>query len=274
MHTNEVKGVFNATGANIYFQTKGTGENLLLLHAGIADSRMWDKEFHLFSEKYRVVSLDLPGFGSSEFTGGSYSYSNIINELLTYLDINSTHILAASFGAKIAIDFYLDTPEKCLSLALLSPALSGWEDSSYIQEYEEEEEKLLHEGKLEETAQFNYETWILRNRDPKDIKSDVKKLVIDMQIKALTKPEPEYPCEEMGIEDNILKIKDIQAPVLIINGKYDVQDFHGISELIGKELPSSKRITIPDAAHLANLESPDLFYELVSEFFSDNSNNS
>ncbi|SFL37584.1 Pimeloyl-ACP methyl ester carboxylesterase [Gracilibacillus orientalis] len=274
MQTNEVKGILNATGANIYFHSKGTGENLLLLHAGIADSRMWDKEFHLLSEKYRVVRLDLPGYGSSDFTGVNYSYSNIINELLTHLDINHTHILAASFGGKIAIDFYLENPEKCLSLALLSPALSGWEDSSYLQEYEEGEEKLLQEGKIEETAQFNYETWILRNRDPELINSDVKQLVIDMQIKSLTKPEPDHPCEEIETEDNILQIKDIRVPVLIINGKYDVQDFHDISELMSKELPSVKRITIPDAAHLANLESPELFFKMISEFFFDNSKNS
>lgn len=84
---------------------------------------MWDKEFHLLSEKYRVVRFDLPGFGFSDFTEGNYAHSNIINELLTHLDIKTTHILAASFGGKLAIDFYLENPEKCLSLALLSLAL-------------------------------------------------------------------------------------------------------------------------------------------------------
>ncbi|MFP6334475.1 alpha/beta fold hydrolase, partial [Bacillus subtilis] len=126
----------------MYFEAKGNRENILLIHAGIADSRMWDKEFHLLSEKYRVVMVDLPGFGLSDFTGGNYSYSNIINEILIHLNIKRTHILAASFGGKIAIDFYLENSEKCLSLALLSPAIGGWEDSSFLQKYEEEEEEL------------------------------------------------------------------------------------------------------------------------------------
>ncbi|GGI03088.1 MULTISPECIES: alpha/beta fold hydrolase [Mammaliicoccus] len=269
MQTNEVKGMFNATGANIYFESKGNGENILLLHAGIADSRMWDNKFHLLSEKYRVVRLDLPGFGLSDFTGGNYSYSNIINEILTHLDINHTHILAASFDGKIAIDFYLDHSEKCLSLALLSPALGGWQDSSFLQDYEEEEEKLLREGKIEETALFNYKTWILRNRSPELINTDVKQLVVDMQMEFLTKPESDYSCEEVETKDNILQIKNIQIPVLIINGKYDIQDFHDISELMSKELPYVKKIIIPDTAHLANLESPNHFFKLISEFFSD-----
>lgn len=273
MQINEVKGTYNATGANIYFESKGNGENILLIHAGIADSRMWDKEFHLLSEKYRVVRVDLPGFGLSDFTGGNYSYSNIINEILIHLNITRTHILAASFGGKIAIDFYLENSEKCLSLALLSPAIGGWEDSSFLQEYEEEEEKLLQEGKAEETAQFNYKTWILRNRSSEHINPTVRKLVVDMQMQFLTKPEPDYPYEEIEPEDNILQIKSIRIPVLVINGEYDVQDFHDISDLMSRELPYVKKVIIPDTAHLANLESPKQFFKLISEFFSDSSNN-
>ncbi|MDW8542164.1 alpha/beta hydrolase [Staphylococcus sp. 50Mo3-1] len=259
MHTNELKGIFNATGANIYFESKGNGENLLLIHAGIADSSMWDKEFQLLSEKYRVVRFDLPGFGLSDFTEGNYSYNKIINELLTYLDIKHTHILAASFGGKIAIDFYLENSEKCLSLALLSPALGGWNNSTFLQKYEEKEERLLKEGKIEETAQFNYITWIQRNRAPELMNPDVKKLVIAMQIKILTKPEPDFSYEEIETGENILQIKNIQIPVLIINGKCDVPDFLDISELMIKEIPNVKNIQIPNTAHLANLESPRIF---------------
>ncbi|RIN10354.1 alpha/beta fold hydrolase [Staphylococcus sp. KG4-3] len=273
MHTNELKGIFNATGANIYFESKGNGENLLLIHAGIADSSMWDKEFQLLSEKYRVVRFDLPGFGLSDFTEGNYSYNKIINELLTYLDIKHTHILAASFGGKIAIDFYLENSEKCLSLALLSPALGGWNNSTFLQKYEEKEERLLKEGKIEETAQFNYITWIQRNRAPELMNPDVKKLVIAMQIKILTKPEPDFSYEEIETGENILQIKNIQIPVLIINGKCDVPDFLDISELMIKEIPNVKNIQIPNTAHLANLESPRIFFKLISEFFANNSNN-
>ncbi len=156
----------------------------------------------------------------------------------------------------------------------MSPALGGWEDSSFLQEYEEEEEKLLQEGKIEEIALFNYKTWILRNRSPELINTDVKQLVVDMQTEFLTKPELDYSCEEIETKDNILQIKNIQVPVLIINGEYDVQDFQDISELMSNEIPHIKNCTIPKAAHLANMESPKQFFKLISEFFADNSNNS
>lgn len=267
MNKHEVKNIFKATGANVYFETKGIGENILLLHAGIADSRMWDEEFNLLSKDYHVVRLDLPGYGLSEFTGGRFSYSEIISEVLNHLDIKNIHILAASFGGKLAIDYYLENPTRCLSLALLSPAVGGWEDSLYLQDYEEEEERLLEEGKIAETALFNYHTWILRGREPDTINPKVKELVIDMQMKSLTKLEPSSPYEEIEVEANIKKIKEINIPIVVINGKHDVQDFLEISDLICKEIPSAKKVTIPNAAHLANLEFPALFNEVISDFF-------
>lgn len=274
MHSNELKGIFNAKGANIYYESKGNGENLLLIHAGITDSRMWDAEYNLLSEKYQVVRFDLPGFGLSDFTEGSYNYNKIINELLIYLDIHHTHILAASFGGKIAIDFYLENPAKCLSLALLSPALSGWNVSTFLQNYEEKEERLIDEGKIEETAQYNYMTWIQRNRSPEHMNPDVKQLIMDMQSTILTKAEPDDSSEEIESEDNISQLNIIEIPVLIVNGQCDVPDFLEIAEVMIKEIPNVKNIIIPETAHLANLESPELFLKIISEFFAENSNKS
>jgi len=85
MDLSNNKGIFNAKGADIYFETQGKGENLLFIHAGIADRRMWDREFINMSKYFRTIRIDLPGYGLSDFTGGEYSYHEILNELLDYL---------------------------------------------------------------------------------------------------------------------------------------------------------------------------------------------
>lgn len=55
----------NVSGATIYFESKGQGSHILLIHAGIADSRMWDHEFHSLAQQFQVTRFDLPGFGQS-----------------------------------------------------------------------------------------------------------------------------------------------------------------------------------------------------------------
>lgn len=261
------EGIFNTTGADIYYETKGAGQNILLLHAGISDSRMWDHEFHKLAENFRVTRIDLPGFGGSDFTGGKYSYTNIIKALLHHLGIDEVNILAASFGGKIAIDFALENPDGLMKMALLSPAAGGWEESRYLQEYEAEEERLYEAGKIEEAAELNYNTWILGDRHPDAVDATIKDLVLDMQMEALNKPESDASVEEIEPQDAIKNFEYLNMPILIINGTHDVQDFLKIGDLIYTEAPSAERIKISDTAHLANLEKPEYFMKIVSDFF-------
>ena len=131
------KGIFNAKGADIYFETEGKGENLLFIHAGIADRRMWDREFITMSKYFKTIRIDLPGYGLSDFTGGEYSYNDILNGVLKHLRVEKTYIIAASFGGRIALDFVLSNQDKCQGMVLMAPAVSGWDDSQYLLDYYE-----------------------------------------------------------------------------------------------------------------------------------------
>ena len=48
-------GFLDALGAPLYYEVLGTGQPLLLIHACVADSRMWDDQFQTFAQQYRVV---------------------------------------------------------------------------------------------------------------------------------------------------------------------------------------------------------------------------
>ncbi|MEY8351744.1 alpha/beta hydrolase [Lachnospiraceae bacterium 54-53] len=268
MAVSEKKGIFNAKGANIYFETEGKGENLLFIHAGIADRRMWDREFIAMSKYFKTIRIDLPGYGLSDFTGGEYSYNDIINGVLEYLRAEKTYIIAASFGGKIALDFVLSNQDKCLGMVLMAPAVSGWDDSQYLLDYYKEEDKLSQMKEFEKIAVLNYHTWILRNRHTDDVKQDIRDLVMDMQMKSLMKRKPDTESIEIEEEDIILKLRNIRIPVLVVIGDNDVEDFQNIANLIHKEIDSSEKIVIKNASHLANLEYPEIFESVLFNFFS------
>ncbi len=48
-------GFLHAQGAPLYYEVAGHGYPLLLIHAGIADSSMWDEQFHVFAGRYKVM---------------------------------------------------------------------------------------------------------------------------------------------------------------------------------------------------------------------------
>ncbi|HEY7415480.1 MAG TPA: alpha/beta hydrolase, partial [Ktedonobacteraceae bacterium] len=55
------QGFLDVEGARLYYEVTGTGEPLLLIHAGVADCRMWSEQVAAFAPYYRVICYDLPG---------------------------------------------------------------------------------------------------------------------------------------------------------------------------------------------------------------------
>src|SRR5690606_11396205 len=59
------RGYAEVNGARLYYEVAGSGPALVLIHAGIADCRMWDEQFAALAARYRVVRYDQRGYGQS-----------------------------------------------------------------------------------------------------------------------------------------------------------------------------------------------------------------
>ena len=83
-------------GTELYYETKGAGKPFLLLHAGVANSCMWDNQFDEFSKSHFVIRCDLRGFGRSENTAGSFAHYEDVAALLKYLGVETVSVIGAS----------------------------------------------------------------------------------------------------------------------------------------------------------------------------------
>src|SRR2546427_10348875 len=142
-------GILDAQGAPLYYEVAGQGHPLLLIHAGIADSSMWDEQFHAFAGRYKVIRYDLRGYGKSEFPAGLFANLEDPDALLKFLNVKKAHVIGISFGSKIALDFALGHPEMVASLVLVAPSVVVHEPSEVVGRFGAEEEKLLERGGLE-----------------------------------------------------------------------------------------------------------------------------
>ena len=59
-------GYAEVNGAQIYYDVTGAGYPLAFVHAGVADHRMWDDQVAFFADRYRVIRMDLRGFGKTK----------------------------------------------------------------------------------------------------------------------------------------------------------------------------------------------------------------
>ena len=91
--TDTVSASVEINGAEMYYQLAGAGQPLVLIHAGIADHRMWDAQFSAFAERFRTVRYDLRGVGLSSMPAGPFSHHNDLKGLLEALDIDQAHLV-------------------------------------------------------------------------------------------------------------------------------------------------------------------------------------
>ncbi len=132
---NPTSGSANINGAQLYYEMKGSGHPLLLIHAGVADSRMFDEQFAAFAEHYKVIRFDLRGFGRSDMPSGTFANHEDVRTLLDHLEITSAYILGISFGGLIALDFTLAYPGYVKALVLGAPSVSGTQPSERIKQF-------------------------------------------------------------------------------------------------------------------------------------------
>jgi pimeloyl-ACP methyl ester carboxylesterase len=261
-------GFLDVQGAPLYFEVAGTGHDLLLMHAGIADSRMWDDQFQIFALQYRVIRYDLRGFGRSVIPTGKFADHEDVTALLKYLGVTQTHIIGNSFGGLVALDFALAYPEMVTSLVLVAPSVNGREETSTdILHFAEEEEALLERGDLAGAAELNVNTWVVGlRRTPDQVDPIVRQRIYDMQYHAFTVPIPDE-AEKLSLEPPaITRLSEIQIPTLLIIGEYDIPDKHELIKQLAVEIPQAQQFVIPDAAHIVNMEQPAEFNRIVLEF--------
>ena len=66
-------GFAEINGTKFYYEFSGQGFPLVLVHAGIADCRMWDGQFEAFARQYQAIRYDRRGFGKTAMVAGDYS---------------------------------------------------------------------------------------------------------------------------------------------------------------------------------------------------------
>ena len=92
----------------ISFTDSGEGNAIVLLHGFLENKKMWQEYVDLFSQKNRVITIDLLGHGESDCLGYVHSMeenANAVNEVLEHLEIKKATILGHSMGGYVALAF-------------------------------------------------------------------------------------------------------------------------------------------------------------------------
>ena len=254
-------------GARIHYERAGAGLPLVLLHAGVADSRMWEPQVAAFAKEFEVVRPDMRGFGHSELPPGAWSPVEDLLALVDELQLKPIDLVGCSIGGRIAVDFALEHPERVSRLVLVGPGVSG---STLGERYPEVFEEVNAAEQAKDMVALNeaeMRLWLDGPRRPAGYVKDrrLRELFLDMNGRTMANDWDAAPMRAID-PPAIGRLHEINAPTLVVVGDQDVPSILDTVDLLVKSMPHVRRAEIHDAAHLPNLEHPDEFNRLVLEF--------
>lgn len=111
-----------------YLDRNKNGTPLLLLHGLGGSLESWTNNISFLSTKFRVIALDLPGFGMSDKPKIDYSinfYLSFLEKFIKKIKLSRFFIIGSSLGGHIAVEFTIRNRKMVNKIILVSPAGSA-----------------------------------------------------------------------------------------------------------------------------------------------------
>lgn len=252
-------------GIETYYEVHGKegAPWLAFSHSLACNVRMWDGQVAALKDRFRVLVYDTRGHGQSAAPAGPYTLEGLADDfraLLQHLKIDRLHFVGLSMGGMIGQTFALKYPGIFESLTLADttsryPAEAGplWEGRI---------KTAMSQG-MAPLVQGTLERWFTEpfRRDHAD---KVKKIGESI----LTTPPVGYAgcCAAIPKINVTDRLKEIKTRSLVICGDQDPGTPPAMARQIQENLPGSKLVLIPQAAHISNLEQPEAFNQALKDF--------
>jgi len=244
---------------------RGSGHPLVLVHGGLVDSRMWDEQFEVFSQQYKVVRYDLRGFGRSQIPKEPFSPIEDLNGLMAFLKLDKVHLVGLSFGGSLVIEFTLAHPAMVDCLILASSDVRGYPptppDEITLKIIDAVRQRDQPETVVE--LMLNHPVFATAKNNP----------VAQQRIRMMLMDN--YETWTSGSSTNlsqwpsapaIKRLSEIQNPTLILIGNRDTPDILAIADILEAGIVGAKKRVLSGAGHHMNMEKPDEFNRLVLDF--------
>lgn len=250
-----------ANGIRIYYEVSGDGFPFVMVHANPFDHNLWMYQISHFSTYFRVIAMDIRGYGRSDKPASAFSLKDMAEDVLGVCrdeNVKEAVLGGVSVGSGIALLLGLDHPEIFKALILVGGNSGGGgriEDRIYgytktgLEKYHRQHLEELVSPEFSKTKLGSYVLQTFTERDPW-----LSGEVIAQIFRARADTDLTH------------RLGDMKVPSLIINGEYDN------SLPAGKKtaalIPGAVHKILPKTGHACCIEDPAGFDALVADFLS------
>jgi pimeloyl-ACP methyl ester carboxylesterase len=261
----------SALGVNIHYQDTGPSKNqipILFLHGFGSSLQTWDSWSEALSSEYRVISVDLPGFGlTGEDPSGIYTDQRsveVIEAFLKELQIPKVVLVGNSMGGKFAWQFAARYPDQVTKLVLISP-------DGYASPGIEYGKKSEVPAIAELYRYFFSKTFLAMNLEPayanpKTLNDALVNRYYDLMLAPGVRGAILARMQQTVLQDPIPSLATIKVPTLLLWGEKDAFIPIANSNDYLKVMPNAKRVSLPNIGHLPQEEKSTIGLAALKEF--------
>ena len=249
--------VINIRGLELNYIIEGEGKPIVVLHGWGCNIDTIRPIINILNNRYKVVSLDLPGFGKSSEPKepiDSFEYAEIVREFLKEINIEKATFIGHSFGGKLSIIFGSKYPDIVDKIVLIDSAglIPKRGPRYYIKVYSFKALRATYKNlffwiKDDERMEKFYKKF--GSDDYKDSSGVMRRIFVKV------------------VNENLLPLlKDIKASTLIIWGDKDDATPIYMAKTMEKEINDSGLVVFEGAGHYAYLDDYNKFVAVINAF--------
>lgn len=256
-------------GGELYAEFDGTGPAVCLVHAGVANLRMWDPVVPILAETHRVLRYDTRGFGHTDSDPVEFSNRDDLIAVLDHAGVDRAAVVGASRGGVIALDTCLEFPGRVAAVVSVAGGVSGYDPGIVTPEMEMWDE-IERRGKAKDwdwLADFETAYWYDGPGQPADrIDPALRTLGHRWILDNYRAEKPEATARPLRPPASE-RLAEVSVPVLVMIGLRD----DAFTVAAGRHLAAATRALLVefDTAHMINLEQPERFASVLGGFLAE-----
>ncbi|MBL8385263.1 MAG: 3-oxoadipate enol-lactonase [Burkholderiales bacterium] len=250
-------------GVEIHYTVEGEGPWLTLSHSLACDISMWDPQMAMLTRAFKVLRFDTRGHGGSETPAGDYTLEQMADDvhgLFAHLGIRRSHWMGLSMGGMIGQAYALKYPGVFESMILADT--TSRQPPAGAAMWAERMQTARTRG-MEPLVEGTLARWFTE-----PFRAGHPEVVARIGATIRGTPPAGYAgcCAGISKIDLTDRLKEIRCPTLVVVGEQDMGTPVEASRAIQANLPGAELVIIPSAAHVSNVEQPEIFNIVIRDF--------
>ncbi|MFA6923974.1 MAG: alpha/beta hydrolase [Bacteroidales bacterium] len=254
----------NFKGAKINFCENGNGNAIVLLHGFTESLEIWNNFTEKLSEKYKVITIDLPGHGKSECIAEVHTMelmADCVKAVLEFLNVKKCVMFGHSMGGYVTLAFTKKFPEMINGFGLFHS--SAFADTPEAKENRKRAIEIIRKNHKDYLNQFIPDLFAPENVER--LKPEIERLKINASEQMTAEGITAAQLGMLERKDYSDLLSETNVPVFFIFGKKDKRiPFEKAAMQIN--LPKHSEVTILDCGHMGYLEAPEETLHSIKSF--------